>query len=303
MQTLDFIIDRIGYEPEPIAQITIAAPIGSVWIVQLKDDLYQAQIRGSSTLPIEYKPGVEVLLVNDTSQLKVKSISSNVDGCFNLTLDEGQATCFAKHTSEASVLTVKPLFKFKDWNAGAEAQYQLAEELRAGIYERAQPINTIVKALLIVDAAVERWDAWDKNPETIPETDLEGNLLTDIQAGERYSFYKKCQKALTEISEEAATMRLAEPIDYAELTISNRKAQIMMISSALGISPKHTMFTRMAVGKISEIWSIIADLMINADNPTTAIDVDLLVPELEISDEKKSPTSHPGSERKSKSKK
>jgi hypothetical protein len=283
METLDFILDCIGHEPMPIAQITLATPIGNVWVVQIKDDLYQAQLRESDDFPADclasFRRGCEVLLTNSAAKVRVRAILGEESNCFNMTLTEEDAAKLAKKTSAVSMLTVQPLFKFEDWTAGAEAQYQQAELLRAGIYERAQPVNTIVKALVTIDAAVERWKGWDGSPEAMPETDLEGNLLSEIEADNRYKFYLECQQALSAIAEKATAMELAEPIDFSELTVVKRRAEIMMICSALGLSPKNPMFARMSVGKISEIWKTIVDLINKADdNQLTAVPEDLVQP-------------------------
>jgi hypothetical protein len=306
METLDFILDCIEHEPEPIAQILLATAIGNVWVVQIKGDLYQAQLRDGDAFPTEFladfRRGCEVMLSNSTAKVKVKTIASDISGCFNIILSDDEVEKLARKTSAVNMLTVKPLFRFQDWTAGAEAQYQTAELLRAGVYERAQPVNTIVKALVTIDAAVERWKAWDKSPETMPETDLDGNLLNDIEADNRYNFYLECQQALTAIAEKATTMNLSEPIDYSELTVVKRKAEIMMISAALGLSTKSTMFNRMTVGKISEIWKTIVELINKADeNDSTKVPEDLVQPVDNA--EKKPETSVPVSAKSSRSRK
>jgi hypothetical protein len=128
----------------------------------------------------------------------------------------------------------------------------------------------------------------------MPETDLEGNLLSDVEADSRYKFYLECQQTLTAIAEKATAMNLSEPIDYSELTVVKRKAEIMMISAALGLSTKSTMFNRMAVGKISEIWKTIVELINKADeNDLTTVPEDLVeaIPDAEKKPETLTPVS------------
>ena len=115
---LDFMVEQIQLEREPIEYIAVAIEVGNFWIVRLKGDRYQAQMQGSDYLPKTFIPGGWAQLVNKTSKVKIQSEPSRVLGCFEFECDgDVNNQLFNVRTIEE-----KPLYPFDRWDSTAEAQ-------------------------------------------------------------------------------------------------------------------------------------------------------------------------------------
>lgn len=259
---LDFILNEIGKTREPIDHVSIPVPIGQVWTVPLKDDLYQVQIRDfSDSYATEIKKANARVLINGSKQVHATLQLSETEGCFNVKLTAEEAAITSRKLCDCYVVVVKPIYAFEDWDIAADTMYRSAEIMANELLERSQPINQIAKVLMTVDAAVQRWQDYADNPETIPETDLEGKSLDELAASARHAFWLEAQAALTKLAEKAEKACLVEPIDAQELQRLQRKSRVLMISAALGISPKSLFFSVLSQANIIKIWSAIVDIL------------------------------------------
>lgn len=293
-------IEQIQLEREPIEYISVAIEIGNVWVVKLGNDRYQAQLQGADYMPKTFCVGNYVQLVSKEKKIKVRSEQSTVMGCFEFVCDDN---C-DKQLFNARSIEDKPLYPFDRWDVAAETQYLVAQRNISAYYERIQPINTVVKAIMVIDAAAERWRKWDSDPATMPELDLDGKVFPEEEIQERLAFYREASEALNGIAEKATTMQLAEPIDIGEFAAARRTNEIAMIAAALGLSTRISFFTNMSGAEATANWNKIAELLSPDSTPieeeSTAIVTEAL-PENPDDEPVKKPT--PDSARKNNSKK
>lgn len=255
---LDFMIEQVLEAREPIEHINVPFPIGQVWVVASEPGKYQTQLRDSDRLPKELVSGSDVILISNGQKTVVKAIASSLPGCFDFENDDNK---LGRKLYDASVIASKPLYLFRHWDASAVLQHDLAERNLSAMAERIQPINAVVKALMTIDAAVARWESWDKDPQLMPETDLEGKPLSDFDIGQRLSFYHECQAQLNDIANKSLELELSEPVDYKEFIGVRRTSEIAMISAALGIPIRSPLLAGMSSEVATSHWSEIVRIL------------------------------------------